>query len=67
MQKNITQGIVILPQIEVRYSPSYSGAVAFELTEGMKAQILHVENGWTQIRLNKKTSGWIESTAIEKI
>ncbi|MFH1760928.1 MAG: tetratricopeptide repeat protein [bacterium] len=66
-QKNIMQGIVIVPKIEVRYSPSYSGAVAFELTEGMQTQILHVAGEWAQIRLNKKTSGWIETSAVEPI
>jgi tetratricopeptide (TPR) repeat protein len=66
-KKNIERGVVIVPKIEVRYSPSYSGAVAFELTEGIQASILRQEGEWSQIRLNRKSSGWIESQAIEKI
>ncbi|MFH1877477.1 MAG: tetratricopeptide repeat protein [Candidatus Omnitrophota bacterium] len=60
-------GIIIVPAAEVRYSPSYSGAVAFELTEGTKAQILRKEGDWSQIRLTRRNSGWVESSAIEEI
>ncbi|MFH2137724.1 MAG: SH3 domain-containing protein [Candidatus Omnitrophota bacterium] len=60
-------GIVIVPKAEVRYSPSYSGAVAFELTEGMRAQVLRKDGDWKQIRLNRTTSGWIEAEAVEEI
>ncbi len=60
-------GIVIIPNAAARYSPSYSGAVAFELSEGIRVQILRQEQEWSQIRLNRKVSGWIESSAVEKI
>ena len=66
-KKHIKMGMVIVPKTEVRYSPSYSGAVAFELTEGTKAQILKTEGEWTHIRLNSKNSGWVETEVIEKI
>lgn len=67
VRKNIQKGIIVVPKTAVRYSPSYSGAVAFELTEGMQARILRQEGEWSHIRLNRKNSGWIESEAIEKI
>ncbi len=67
VRKNIRKGIIVVQKTEVRYSPSYSGAVAFELTEGIQARILRQEGDWSHIRLNRKKSGWIESEAIEKI
>ncbi|RKY37480.1 MAG: hypothetical protein DRP78_01030 [Candidatus Omnitrophota bacterium] len=66
-QKQFVRGMIIVPKAEIRYSPSYSGAVAFELTEGMHAQIVSSSGDWTQIRLNRNNSGWIESQEIEKI
>ena len=61
------EGIIIVSNAQVRYSPSYLGAVAFELSEGTKAQILRKEGDWSQIRLTRKNSGWVETAAIEEI
>ena len=66
-QQHQAWGVVIAEKTEVRYSPSYSGAVAFDLTEGMKAQVLRRDGEWTQVRLTKTTSGWMETSAIEEI
>ena len=60
-------GIIIIPETDIRYSPSYSGVVAFKLVDGMKAEIIRKEGKWSHIRLNKEKSGWIESEAIEAI
>jgi tetratricopeptide (TPR) repeat protein len=60
-------GIIVVPKVEARYSPSYSGVVGFELVEGMKTQIIRKDGQWCQIRLNRKNSGWIEADTIEKI
>ena len=60
-------GIILQSKVQVRYSPSYSGAVAFEAGEGMKARIVRSQDGWSLIRMTKKNTGWIESDAIEKI
>ncbi|RKY32526.1 MAG: hypothetical protein DRP74_02330 [Candidatus Omnitrophota bacterium] len=65
--KNFKEGIIILPEADVRYSPSYSGVVAFKLSEGMRAQIIRGQDPWTHIRLSKEKSGWVESEAIEAI
>lgn len=65
--KNFKEGVIILPEADVRYSPSYSGVVAFKLVEGMKAQIIRKQDAWTHIRLNKEKSGWVESEAIEAV
>jgi tetratricopeptide (TPR) repeat protein len=65
--KNFKEGIIISREADVRYSPSYSGVVAFKLVEGMKAQIIRKQDAWTHIRLNKEKSGWVESEAIEAV
>jgi len=65
--KHFKEGIIIASKADVRYSPSYSGVVAFELVEGMKAQIIRKQDTWTYIRLNKGKSGWVESEAIEAV
>lgn len=65
--KHFKAGIIIIPETDVRYSPSYSGVVAFKLVEGMRAQIIRKQGQWSHIRLNKQKSGWIESEAIEAI
>ncbi|MCP4649716.1 MAG: tetratricopeptide repeat protein [PVC group bacterium] len=67
LQKQRKMGVVVVSQTAVRYSPSYSGAVAFELSEGMKAQILRRDGEWSQVRLTRTTSGWVESEAIEPL
>jgi len=67
IEKNMKTGFVITPIITVRYSPSFSGAIAFKLTEGMKVEIIRDHNGWKHIRLNEKQSGWVNSDAISAI
>lgn len=61
------RGVIVVPEAEVRYSPSYSGAVAFKLHEGIQAQIIRLEDEWAQIRLTKDKNGWIETASIEEI
>lgn len=61
------QGIVIAQETYVRYSPSYSGAMAFKLSEGIKVSILRYENDWYQVRVAKDKSGWAEKDSIEEI
>jgi len=67
MEHNDRSAVIIEPSVEVKYSPSYTGAVAFKLTEGIKVNIVRQENDWTQIRLTKSKSGWVPSFSVEKI
>lgn len=67
VNKHFKMGIIITPEAQVRYSPSYSGVVAFNLVEGMKAEIVREQGQWIHLRLNKEKSGWIESEEIEAI
>ncbi|MFH1415487.1 MAG: tetratricopeptide repeat protein [Elusimicrobiota bacterium] len=67
VNQNVQRGVIVVPKTEVRYSPSYSGSIAFKLSEGIRASILREEGEWSQIRINRKNSGWVETEAIEKI
>lgn len=59
--------VIIEPTVEVRYSPSYSGALAFELHEGLQVRIVRQEGQWTHVRLTRDKSGWVPSTSLEKL
>jgi len=66
-EKHSRFGIMVSPAAEVRYSPSSAGAVAFQLREGIRAELLRCEAGWCQIRLAKNKGGWVEEGNIEEI
>ncbi len=61
------EGIVIQKEVDVRYSPSLMGAVAFQLHEGIKAKVIRCEGQWCYIRLTRDKSGWIERGMVEII
>ena len=60
-------GIIVQNVADVRYSPSPSGAVAFQLKEGIQAQILRTDDDWCYIRLTRDKIGWVARTEIEAI
>lgn len=66
-EKHTKFGIVVSPEVEVRYSPTYDGAIAFELHEGIKAQIIRELGDWYHIRLIKGRSGWVDKASLEMI
>lgn len=61
------EGVIIAEEVEVRYSPSFNGAVAFKLHEGIKVSIIRCEDDWYQIRLSRDKSGWVEGKMMEEI
>ena len=61
------KGVIISQQSTVRYSPSLIGTPAFNLSEGQFVHIIRHDGSWTHVRLNKKQSGWIPTSNIEKI
>ncbi|MDP3980636.1 MAG: SH3 domain-containing protein [Chlamydiota bacterium] len=67
VQKIVKNGVVVVPEINVRYSPSYEGAVAFKVHEGISMQIIRSVGEWRQIRLSKGKSGWVPDSAMEEI
>ena len=61
------EGIIVQNVADVRYSPSPTGAVAFQLKEGLRAQILQTDGDWCYIRLTRDKIGWVSRAAIEEI
>ena len=61
------EGVVIQREVDVRYSPTLLGAVAFQLHEGIKAKVIRCEGQWCYIRLTQDKSGWVERGMIEII
>ena len=59
--------VIIERVADVHYSPSASGAVAFQLKEGIRAQILRCDGDWCHIRLTRDKSGWVLRTAIDEV
>lgn len=67
MAQRIHEAIVVQKEVEVRYSPSLMGAVAFQLHEGIKTQVIRCEGHWCYIRLTRDKSGWVEQGTLEVI
>ena len=61
------EGVIVQNVADIRYSPSTTGAVAFQLKEGLRAQILRIEGDWCYVRLTRDKIGWVERKAIEEI
>ena len=61
------EGVIVETTADVRYSPSLNGAVAFQLKEGIRAQILRKEGDWVYVRLTRDKTGWLAREAIEGI
>lgn len=56
--------IILQPTILVRYGPSESDAVAFQLHEGTEVKVVRQKDGWRQIALPDGKSGWISAEAL---
>ena len=65
--KQIQEGVIVQKIVDVRYSPTLNGAVAFRLSEGIRAQVIRREGNWCYIRLTRDKSGWVECATIEAI
>ncbi|MBI4436032.1 MAG: hypothetical protein HY590_01240 [Candidatus Omnitrophica bacterium] len=61
------EGVIVETTADVRYSPSTTGAVAFQLKEGIRAQILRKEGDFCYIRLTRDKTGWVAAAMIEEI
>jgi len=61
------EGVIVETTADARYSPSATGAVAFQLKEGIRAQILRKEGDWVYVRLTRDKTGWVSQGAIEEI
>lgn len=63
----IHQGVVLSDDSDIRYQPSYNGATAFKLPEGAMVPILRQHEGWYQIRVSEKRSGWIHENEFKPL
>ena len=61
------EGVIMRDRVEVRYSPTADGTVAFNLHKGSRVGILRRRNGWVQVGLPGGKSGWIESDAVQAV
>lgn len=60
------EGIVIIPTITIKSSPSTSGVDLFVLHEGAKVKILDNTDGWDKIKIANGSIGWLPSTSVIK-
>ena len=61
------EGIIMRDVVEVRYSPTEDGTVAFNLHKGSTVRIIRRRNGWVQISVPDGKSGWIAAPSIRNV
>lgn len=64
--KNHNEGIIIIPTITVKSSPSSSSVDLFVLHEGSKVKILDETDNWGKIKIANGSTGWLPTSAIIK-
>lgn len=60
------EGIIIIPTITIKSSPSTSSVDLFVLHEGAKVKILDNTDGWEKIKIANGSIGWLPTSAIIK-
>lgn len=60
------EGIVIIPTITIKSSPSNSSVDLFVLHEGSKVKILDNTDGWEKIKIANGSIGWLPASSIIK-
>ena len=60
------EGIIIIPTITVKSSPSTSSVDLFVLHEGSKVKILDNTDGWEKIKIANGSIGWMPTSAVIK-
>lgn len=60
------EGIIIIPTITIKSSPSTSGVDLFVLHEGSKVKILDNTDGWEKIKIANGSIGWLPASAVIK-
>ncbi len=61
------RGVVVVPELPVRYGPGLDDLTAFVLHEGTEARVLRRREGWKQILLPDGKTGWAPSGSLEII
>lgn len=60
------EGIVIIPTITIKSSPSNSSVDLFVLHEGSKVKIFDNTDGWEKIKIANGSIGWLPASSIIK-
>lgn len=60
------EGIIIIPTITIKSSPSTSSVDLFVLHEGAKVRILDKTDEWEKIKIANGSIGWLPSSAVIK-
>lgn len=61
------RGVVVDPELPVRYGPGQEDLTAFVLHEGTEARVFRRREGWKQILLPDGKTGWVPSGSLEII
>ena len=64
---NPDTGIILVPSVVVRSSPSESGTELFILHEGTKIELSEEVSGWQNIKVIEGREGWIMAGHFESI
>ena len=62
--ENQDQGILIIPTVTVKSSPSEASVDLFVLHEGTKVSILETANGWCKIKIANGSVGWLTADSM---
>ena len=60
------EGIIIIPTITIKSSPSNSSVDLFVLHEGSKVKILDNADGWEKIKIANGSIGWLPASSVIK-
>ena len=60
------EGIIIIPTITIKSSPSSSSVDLFVLHEGSKVKILDNADGWEKIKIANGSIGWLPTSSVVK-
>ena len=69
MTQTLLQTAVVVRNTRLRASPNKDSQFIVRVERGVEVGVLKTEGGWTQVKMNHKTSvveGWIESDSLDQ-
>jgi len=63
----VREGVVLVPEVEVRTGPAESYTVSFRLHEGTEVEILRAGSAWQEIKVSDRLQGWAPSEAVAPV
>ena len=61
------EGVVLVPETEVRAGPGPGHTVNFRIHEGTEVELLRDAPGWREVRVTEGLTGWLPEDAVEAI